>query len=75
MSKPVLKAKELHKSFYRPINVSILKGINLEVHPGDTVAIMGRSGEGKSTCCKYLELWTALAGVILNCRPASHTIK
>lgn len=55
MQKPIiLKASGLKKSFYTPVQVEILKNVNLEVHRGDTVAIMGRSGEGKSTLLQIL---------------------
>ncbi len=50
----VLEAKDLHKSFYSPKKISILKGINISVHQGESVAIMGRSGEGKSTLLQVL---------------------
>lgn len=53
-NKPLLEAKEIHKSFFHPAPVSILKGINLTVYPGDSVAIIGRSGEGKSTLLQIL---------------------
>lgn len=49
MNKIILKAQKLHKSFYHPAKVSILNGIDLTVFQGDTIAIMGRSGEGKTT--------------------------
>lgn len=42
----VLEAEDIHKSFP---GIDILKGISLQVKPGETVAIMGKSGEGKST--------------------------
>lgn len=45
-SPPILEAKNIHKSFPE---IEILKGISLNVSPGETVAIMGKSGEGKST--------------------------
>lgn len=51
---PLLEAQEIHKSFFYPTRVSILKGINLKVFPGDSVAIIGRSGEGKSTLLQIL---------------------
>lgn len=50
----VLHAKELHKSFYDPQEITILAGVSLEVYQGDTVAIMGASGEGKSTLLQIL---------------------
>lgn len=42
----VLEAKDIYKSFPE---LEILKGISLQIGPGETVAIMGKSGEGKST--------------------------
>jgi lipoprotein-releasing system ATP-binding protein len=50
----ILKAQGLQKTFSRPANIQILKGVDLEVMRGDTVAIMGRSGEGKSTLLHIL---------------------
>jgi len=50
----ILRAKDLHKAFYTPVKVPILKGVNLTISRGDTVAIMGRSGEGKSTLLSIL---------------------
>lgn len=51
---PILITKDIHKSFYTPSIVKILKGIDLTVMRGDTIAIMGRSGEGKSTLLQIL---------------------
>lgn len=50
----VLKASAIKKSFYAPVKVEILKHVDLTVHQGDTVAIMGRSGQGKSTLLQIL---------------------
>lgn len=50
----VLEAKGLYKSFYRPRKVTLLQGIDLKVEQGETVAILGRSGEGKSTLLHIL---------------------
>lgn len=52
--KPILSAKELHKTFYRPAKVHLLKGVNLQLFPGESAAITGRSGEGKSTLLHLL---------------------
>lgn len=50
----ILQAKNLHKSFYHPAKVQLLKDLDLTVRRGETVAIMGRSGEGKSTLLQIL---------------------
>lgn len=50
----VLKAIDIHKTFSYPSKISILSGVNLTLHRGETVAILGRSGEGKSTLLQIL---------------------
>lgn len=47
---PIIQTINLHKTYMqggRPLNA--LKGINLEINPGEFTAIMGPSGSGKST--------------------------
>jgi len=47
---PMLRLEEVFKSFHHHGEViEILKGINLVIRPGDSMAIMGASGVGKST--------------------------
>ncbi|MGZ3632958.1 MAG: ABC transporter ATP-binding protein [Parachlamydiaceae bacterium] len=54
MASQILKAADIKKSFYIPQQVPILKSISLDVFPGDTIAITGRSGQGKSTLLQIL---------------------
>ena len=49
----MVKVENLHKSFGE---LDVLKGINLEVQEGETVAIIGPSGSGKSTLLRCLNL-------------------
>ena len=51
----MVKAEGVHKSFGR---LEVLKGVSLEVQPGEVVCMIGASGSGKSTflrCINYLE--------------------
>ncbi len=51
----MVKAEGVHKSFGR---LEVLKGISLEVDPGDVMCVLGPSGSGKSTflrCINHLE--------------------
>ena len=52
--KTILRATGIKKSFFSPTEVTLLRGVDLTVSQGDTVAIMGRSGEGKSTLLHIL---------------------
>ena len=54
MSPVILKAKNLKKVFVSPGKCEILKEVSLAVHEGETVAIMGPSGVGKSTLLHIL---------------------
>ena len=47
----VLKADNIHKSYGA---LEILKGVRLEVQPGEIVSIIGKSGAGKSTLLHIL---------------------
>jgi len=51
---PILSAKNIKKAFFRPAEVEILKGVSLDLLKGESIAIMGPSGEGKSTLLNIL---------------------
>jgi polar amino acid transport system ATP-binding protein len=51
----MLRAEDVHKRFGR---VEVVKGVSLEVQPGEVTCILGPSGSGKSTflrCVNHLE--------------------
>ena len=56
---PVLRIQALHKRFG---SHHVLRGIDLDVLPGDRIAIIGASGSGKSTllrCLNFMEMPSA----------------
>jgi len=49
-AQPVIELRDVSLAFDRPI----LTGVSFEVYPGETVAIVGESGTGKSTIVKLI---------------------
>lgn len=63
MQEPVISIKDLKKSFENRI---VLDGIDLEISKGENMAVLGRSGSGKSVLIKII------SGLI---KPDSGTVK
>jgi phospholipid/cholesterol/gamma-HCH transport system ATP-binding protein len=45
-----IECRDVWKSFSRKV---VLRGVNLEIRPGETIVIMGQSGSGKSVLLKH----------------------
>ena len=55
MSEPILVAQDLEREYRMgPEPVRVLRGVSLTVNPGESVAIIGASGVGKSTLLHLL---------------------
>ncbi len=48
---PVIRIRDLHKSFG---SNHVLRGIDMDVYPGESVAVLGKSGSGKSVLIKCM---------------------
>lgn len=53
--KGYIRFKNVRFNYPSRPKVKILRGLNLEVQPGQTVALVGSSGCGKSTCIQLIE--------------------
>ncbi len=55
VKKVLLSAKDIHKSYTQGTGeLSILKGLNLQIYEGEAVGIVGSSGSGKTTLLQIL---------------------
>ena len=53
--KPVIKLEDVHKTYQTgEVEVKAVRGVSLEIMPGEFVALMGASGSGKSTMMNAL---------------------
>lgn len=69
-SAPILSARGLHHSFGQ---TAALRGIDLDVHAGEVLAVMGPSGSGKSTLLHCLAGVLVPDGGSVTYRPAGRT--
>ena len=69
MPQPIISAQQITQSIQLPHqNLTILKEVNLQIMPGEQVAITGRSGSGKSTLLGILAtLDQASSGQLMVC--------
>ncbi len=70
----LIQVRDLKKSFGK---LNVLKGINMNVHKGDVLVIIGPSGSGKSTLLRSLNLLDPPTGgsLMFEGRELTHTSK
>ena len=57
MSNPVVQVRGLTRSFEQGgVRIDVLRGVDVDIHPGEIVALLGPSGSGKSTMLQAIGL-------------------
>ncbi len=51
MPEPLIRFKDVHKSFG---STHVLRGVDLDIYPGEITVVIGKSGEGKSVLLKHI---------------------
>lgn len=57
--KPLVHAVNVHKSFH---HLEVLKGVDLDVYPGEVVCLLGPSGSGKTTFLRCINMLEGIDG-------------
>jgi polar amino acid transport system ATP-binding protein len=73
-AQPLLRAHAVHKSFGP---VEVLKGIDLDVHQGQVVSLIGASGSGKTTFLRCVNLLEEHDGgeILLDGEPVGYRVE
>ena len=54
---PVLRTRDLRRSFVQgDVTIEVLRGVDLDIQPGEIIALVGPSGSGKSTLLQAVGL-------------------